>query len=69
MNNKVSSNIRIDESIWEDLRYYANKNKRSINKEIEYALENYVKKEKRDKRLSVKEGVLSFDEKESKEIY
>jgi hypothetical protein len=34
--------LRIDKTIFEKIRYIAQKNKRSINKEIEFVLENYV---------------------------
>ena len=43
MKSIVSSNIRIEEETWEKLRIIASINKRSINKEIEYLIEQSIK--------------------------
>ena len=43
MKSIVSSNIRIEEETWEKLRIMASINKRSINKEIEYLIEQSIK--------------------------
>ena len=43
MKSIVSSNIRIEEETWEKLRIRASINKRSINKEIEYLIEQSIK--------------------------
>ena len=42
MNNKIATLIRIDEELYEDIKYLAEKESRSINKEIEYILKKYV---------------------------
>lgn len=43
MKNVVSSNIRVEEEAWEKLRIIASENKRSINKEIEYLIDQRIK--------------------------
>ena len=43
MKSIVSSNIRIEEETREKLRIIASINKRSINKEIEYLIEQSIK--------------------------
>lgn len=45
--SKIPTLIRIDESLYNDIRYYANKYNRSINKQIEYILKVYVENEDR----------------------
>lgn len=40
--NKVKFTLRIGVNIYEELKELAEANKRSLNKEIEYALENYA---------------------------
>lgn len=42
MKNVVSSNIRVEEEAWEKLRIIASINKRSINKEIEYLIDQRI---------------------------
>ena len=55
MENKICSNIRVDEKSWEKLKKIALKNKRSINKEIEYIIdkriEEYELEEEKKKKL------------------
>lgn len=43
MKNIVSSNIRVEEESWYKLRIIASNNKRSINKEIEYLIDQRIK--------------------------
>lgn len=42
MKNIVSSNIRVEEESWYKLRIIASNNKRSINKEIEYLIDQRI---------------------------
>ena len=42
MKSIISSNVRIEEETWEKLKIMASKNKRSINKEIEYLIEQSI---------------------------
>ena len=42
MKNIVSSNIRVEEEAWYKLRIIALMNKRSINKEIEYLIDQRI---------------------------
>lgn len=43
MKNIVSSNIRVEEEAWYKLRLIALMNKRSINKEIEYLIDQRIR--------------------------
>ncbi len=43
MKSIVSSNIRVEEESWDKLRIIASINKRSINKEIEYLIDQRIK--------------------------
>lgn len=45
MDNKIATLIRIDEELYEDIKYLAEKYNRSINKQIEYILKDFVEKE------------------------
>ncbi len=45
MDSKVATLIRIDEQLYEDIKYFAEKYSRSINKQIEFILKTYVEKE------------------------
>ncbi len=49
-NNIVTCTIRVNEDSWEKLKKVAEKNKRSMNKEIEYIIDkridDFVKEEK-----------------------
>ncbi len=45
MENKVATLIRIDENLYEDIKYLAEKYNRSINKQIEYMLKTIVEQE------------------------
>ncbi len=42
MKSMISSNIRVDEIAWEKLKEIAKKNKRSMNKEIEYLIDSCI---------------------------
>ena len=54
MKSIVSSNIRIEEETWEKLRIIASINKRSINKEIEYLIEQSIKEyEKKHNKIDI----------------
>ncbi len=44
MENRVATLIRIDEDLYEDIKYIADKCNRSINKQIEYMLKKEVEK-------------------------
>lgn len=48
MENKIATLIRIDELLYEEIKILAEKNKRSINKQIEYILEKYVDEQKKE---------------------
>lgn len=45
MESRISTLIRIDEELYEDIKYLASKYNRSINKQIEYMLKMEVEKE------------------------
>ncbi len=45
MESKVATLIRIDENLYEDIKYLAEKYNRSINKQIEYMLKTIVEQE------------------------
>jgi len=45
MESKVATLIRIDENLYEDIKYLADKYNRSINKQIEYMLKTIVEQE------------------------
>ena len=48
MENKIATLIRIDDLLYEEIKILAEKNKRSINKQIEYILEKYVDEQKKE---------------------
>lgn len=49
MENKVATLIRIDEQLKESIEYYAEIEKRSFNKMVEYILQKYIEEqEKKD---------------------
>ncbi len=45
MENKTTTLIRIEEDLYEDIKYLASKYNRSINKQIEYMLKTIVEQE------------------------
>lgn len=47
MKNIIATLIRIDEELKESIEYYAEKEKRSFNKMVEYILEEYVKEQEK----------------------
>ena len=57
IDNKISTLIRIDENLYEDIKYYAKIYNRSINKQIEYILKLYIEEE--NKKQESKEKVTS----------
>lgn len=57
IDNKISTLIRIDENLYEDIKYYAEIYNRSINKQIEYILKLYIEEE--NKKQESKEKVTS----------
>lgn len=46
----IHTSIRIDENIYEKITELANKDKRSINSEIVYLLEKFIKLEEKEKK-------------------
>lgn len=48
MENRVATLIRIEEELYEDIKYLADKYNRSINKQIEFMLKLEVEKEGND---------------------
>ncbi len=42
----ISSNIRVPEELWEKLKELADKEKRSINSELIYIIEQYIESKK-----------------------
>lgn len=57
IDNKISTLIRLDENLYEDIKYYAEIYNRSINKQIEYILKLYIEEE--NKKQESKEKVTS----------
>lgn len=54
MKNIVYCNIRVEEKSWEKLREIAQKNKRSINKEIEYIIDKRIEEyEKNNQKIKI----------------
>lgn len=43
MKSIVSCNVRVEEKSWDKLRIIASNNKRSINKEIEYIIDERIR--------------------------
>jgi hypothetical protein len=52
MNEQKRFTLRMDADLFKEIEKKADENKRSIAKEIEYLLENYLKNEKSDERNS-----------------
>lgn len=50
MENKIATLIRIDEELYEDIKYLAEKYSRSINKQIEYMLKTFVENEEKQEK-------------------
>ena len=50
--NKVATLIRIEEEIYEELKTLAEKENRSLNKEIEYILKKYIEEQENNKKGS-----------------
>ena len=45
LDNRIATLIRIDEELYEDIKCLAERDNRSINKQIEFILKLYVEKE------------------------
>ena len=55
INSVISSNIRVNEIAWEKLKEIAKKNKRSLNKEIEYLIDKAIEEyEKENGEIKIK---------------
>lgn len=52
LENKIATLIRIDEELYKDIKYYAIKESRSINKEIEYILKKYIEEQEKKEEKS-----------------
>lgn len=46
MENKIATLIRIEEELYEEIKYIAEREKRSINKQIEFILEKFISEQK-----------------------
>ena len=49
---KISSNIRINKDDWDKLKEIAEKNKRSMNKEIEYIIDKRIEEVEKEENNS-----------------
>lgn len=47
MENKIATLIRIDEELYEEIKFLADKYNRSINKQIEYILKTFIENEEK----------------------
>lgn len=64
MKNIVSSNIRVEEEAWYKLRIIALMNKRSINKEIEYLIDQRIREyEEKYEKIEIDYDELENDKK------
>lgn len=43
----ISSNIRVPEDIWEELKKLANKEERSVNAQIVYIIKKYIEEQQK----------------------
>lgn len=60
MKNIVYCNIRVEEKSWEKLREIAQKNKRSINKEIEYIIDKRIEEyEKNNQKIIIEKDKIT----------
>lgn len=48
MDNKIATLIRISEELYETIKQIAEEEKRSINKQIEFILEEFVKQKEKE---------------------
>lgn len=44
----ISSNVRVPEDLWEELKKIAEKEKRSINSQIVYIIQKYIEEQKKE---------------------
>lgn len=49
----ISSNIRVPEDLWNDLKKIANKEERSINSQIIYIIKKYIEENKNEQKKDV----------------
>lgn len=47
MENKIATLIRINEELYEEIKFLADKYNRSINKQIEYILKTFIENEEK----------------------
>lgn len=60
-----SSNVRVEEEAWEKLRIIASINKRSINKEIEYLIDQRIREyEEKDGEIEINYDEIENDKKQ-----
>lgn len=59
-----SSNVRVEEEAWKKLRIIASINKRSINKEIEYLIDQRIREyEEKDGEIEINYDEIENDKK------
>lgn len=46
----ISSNIRVSEDLWNDLKKIANKEERSMNSQIIYIIKKYIEENKNEQK-------------------
>lgn len=64
MKSILSSNVRVEEEAWEKLRIIASINKRSINKEIEYLIDQRIREyEEKDGEIEINYDEIENDKK------
>jgi hypothetical protein len=64
MKSILSSNVRVKEEAWEKLRIIASINKRSINKEIEYLIDQRIREyEEKDGEIEINYDEIENDKK------
>lgn len=65
MKSILSSNVRVKEEAWEKLRIIASINKRSINKEIEYLIDQRIREyEEKDGEIEINYDEIENDKKQ-----
>ena len=55
MESKIATLIRIDENLYDDIKFLAEKYNRSINKQIEYMLKVMVEEEEKKSEIKVQQ--------------
>lgn len=46
----ISSNIRVPEDLWNELKEIANKEERSINSQLVYIIKKYIEEKKKEQK-------------------